>query len=144
MASITKNEHKSYGMGLHDEVLTGRTQQTFFNPEEGENYFRIVGRKQEIINVGGEKVTPSEVESTLLEIPEIDDCLVYAESNAITGQIVATEIVLKANCDPKTLKRAIKNYCRSKLSAYKIPVKIYFKEATNISSRYKKMRLKES
>ena len=32
MASITKNEHKSYGMGLHDEVLTGRTQQTFFNP----------------------------------------------------------------------------------------------------------------
>lgn len=112
--------------------------------EEGENYFRIVGRKQEIINVGGEKVTPSEVESTLLEIPEIDDCLVYAESNAITGQIVAAEIVLKANCDPKTLKRAIKNYCRSKLSAYKIPVKIYFKEATNISSRYKKMRLKES
>ena len=39
MASITKNEHKSYGMGLHDEVLTGRTQQTFFNPEEGENFF---------------------------------------------------------------------------------------------------------
>ena len=39
MASITKSEHKSYGMGLHDEVLTGRTQQTFFNPEEGENFF---------------------------------------------------------------------------------------------------------
>ena len=39
MASITKNEHKSYGMGLHDEVLTGRTQQIFFNPEEGENFF---------------------------------------------------------------------------------------------------------
>ena len=34
MASIKKNEHKSYGMGLHDEVLTGRTQQTFFDPEE--------------------------------------------------------------------------------------------------------------
>ena len=39
MASIKKSEHKSYGMGLHDEVLTGRTQQTFFNPEEGENFF---------------------------------------------------------------------------------------------------------
>ena len=39
MASITKNEHKSYGMGLHDEVLTGRTQQTFFNSEEDENFF---------------------------------------------------------------------------------------------------------
>ena len=112
--------------------------------EEGEGYFRIVGRKQEMINVGGEKVTPSEVESTLLEIPEIADCLVYAESNAITGQIVAAEIVLKANCDPKTIKRTIKNYCRSKLSPYKVPVKIYFKEATNFSNRYKKMRLQES
>ena len=39
MASITKSKHKSYGMGLHDEVLTGRTQQTSFNSEEGENFF---------------------------------------------------------------------------------------------------------
>ena len=37
MASIKK--HKSTEMGLHDEVLTGRTQQVFFNPEESENYF---------------------------------------------------------------------------------------------------------
>ena len=111
--------------------------------EEGEGFFRIVGRKQEMINVGGEKVTPSEVESTLLEMPEIADCLVYAESNAITGQIVAAEIVLKSDYDPKTIKRAIKNHCRSQLSSYKVPVKIYFKEATNFSTRYKKMRLQE-
>jgi len=39
MASIKKSGHKSYGMGLHDEILTGRTQQTFFNPEEAENFF---------------------------------------------------------------------------------------------------------
>ena len=39
MAGIKKSEHKSYGMGLHDEVLAGRTQQTFFNPEEAENFF---------------------------------------------------------------------------------------------------------
>ena len=39
MASIIKSDHKSYGMGLHDEVLTGRTQQTSFNSEEAENFF---------------------------------------------------------------------------------------------------------
>jgi acyl-CoA synthetase (AMP-forming)/AMP-acid ligase II len=111
--------------------------------DEGQGYFRIVGRKQEIINVGGEKVTPSEVESTLLEMPEIADCLVYAESNAITGQIVAAEIVLKAGNDPKVMKRAIKNYCRAQLSPYKIPARIQFKEATNFSNRFKKMRIKE-
>tara|TARA_B100000965_G_scaffold64762_1_gene50526 strand:- start:494 stop:1336 length:843 start_codon:yes stop_codon:yes gene_type:complete len=37
MASV--KEHKSHDMGLHEEVLTGRTQQVFFNPEEAENYF---------------------------------------------------------------------------------------------------------
>ena len=37
MASLKK--HKSQEMGLHDEVLTGRTQQVFFNPEESENFF---------------------------------------------------------------------------------------------------------
>jgi acyl-CoA synthetase (AMP-forming)/AMP-acid ligase II len=109
--------------------------------EESDGYFRIVGRKQEIINVGGEKVTPSEIESTLLEIPEIADCLVYGQSNAITGQVVAAEIVLKEDSNPKTMKRTIKNYCRSKLSTYKVPVKIIFKDATNFSNRYKKMRL---
>lgn len=110
--------------------------------EEGQGYFRIVGRKQEMINVGGEKVTPSEVESTLLEIPEIADCLVFSENNAITGQIVAAEIVLIEDSDPKAMKRTIKNYCRSKLSPYKVPVKITFKDATSFSNRYKKMRLK--
>ena len=37
MASV--KEHKSHDMGLHEEVLTGRTQQVFFNPEESENFF---------------------------------------------------------------------------------------------------------
>lgn len=110
---------------------------------DGDGYYRIVGRTQEIINVGGEKVTPSEVESTLLEMAEIADCLVYGESNALTGQIVAAEIVLKAGLDPKPMKRAIKNYCRAQLAPYKVPARIQFKDATNFSNRFKKMRLKE-
>lgn len=110
--------------------------------EEGEDYFRIVGRKQEIINVGGEKVSPSEIENTLLEMPEIEDCLVYGESNAITGQIVAAEIVLKKGSEPKTIKRAIKNYCRAQLSLFKVPVRIQFKDATSFSKRFKKIRIR--
>jgi acyl-CoA synthetase (AMP-forming)/AMP-acid ligase II len=108
--------------------------------EEGEDYFRIIGRKQEIINVGGEKVTPSEVENILLEMPEITDCLVFSEKNDITGQVVAAEIVFKHSHDPKMIKRSIKSFCRSRLSSYKIPVKIYLKDKTNISTRFKKMR----
>ena len=40
MASI--KGHKSSEMGLHEEVLTGRTQQVFFNPEESENLGNVI------------------------------------------------------------------------------------------------------
>ena len=40
MASI--KDHKSHELGLHKEVLTGRTQQVFFNPEEGENFYTTI------------------------------------------------------------------------------------------------------
>ena len=85
-------------------------------------FLKITGRREDIINVGGEKVSPLEVESVLLEIPEIADCHVYGEKNAITGQNVAAEIVLNENIDidHQKLKRAIKQYCRRILSPYKI------------------------
>ena len=51
-------------------------------------YFKILGRISEMINVGGEKVFPQEVENVILEIPEVLDVLVYSEKNNITGNIV--------------------------------------------------------
>ena len=108
---------------------------------EDNGFFRIVGRTQEIINVGGEKVNPSEVENILLEIPEVIDCIVYAEENAITGQIVAAEIVIKDGSEEKITKRYIKNYCRDKLSSFKVPARIIYKQSTEFSKRFKKIRL---
>ncbi len=49
-------------------------------------YIKIIGRAKEVINVGGQKVLPAEVESMILEMEEINDCMVYGEQNAITGQ----------------------------------------------------------
>ncbi len=109
--------------------------------EEAENGFmKIVGRREDLINVGGEKVTPSEVESALLEMPEVIDCLVYGENNAITGQNVAAEVVPAEGQDPRTLKRLIKKHCREKLTPYKVPARIVLSDRTSFSARYKKMR----
>ena len=63
----------------------------------GEEYIKIIGRAKEVINVGGEKVIPQEVEGVLLQIPFISDCIVYGESNAITGQSVSVKVVLDSN-----------------------------------------------
>ena len=105
-----------------------------------DGYLRITGRREDLINVGGEKVTPSEVESILLEIPEVADCVIYGEENAITGQNVAAQVVAMPGHEHKTLKRLIKNHCRSKLSAYKVPARITFTNKASFSDRFKKLR----
>jgi glutamate synthase domain-containing protein 3 len=63
MASV--KEHKSHDMGLHEEVLTGRTQQVFFNPEEAENFFY-----DDAFDVDFNKRTTIDVEK--LNAPEVN------------------------------------------------------------------------
>ena len=121
----------------------------------GEQYLKIIGRSKEIINVGGEKVIPSEVEGVILNIPYILDCLVYGEKNNITGQSVGVKVVLDSrdietkDLNNATLKKQIRIHCKDKLANYKIPTKVEIVESLAISERFKKMRrnitsLKES
>jgi acyl-coenzyme A synthetase/AMP-(fatty) acid ligase len=110
--------------------------------QEAENGFlRIVGRLKEMINVGGLKVLPGEVESVLLELPAIGDCLVYGEPNPITGQIVAAQIVLAQTLDATELKRRVRAHCHGRLDPYKVPVRMRIVERTTFGERFKKNRL---
>lgn len=108
--------------------------------ESRDGFLTIVGRREDMINVGGEKVTPSEVESILMEIPDVADCLVYGEKNAITGQIVAAQIIPRKKTSLPELKREIKNYCRKHLTPYKVPARISFPKAALFGNRFKKSR----
>src|SRR5262249_44563982 len=58
------------------------------------DWLRILGRKSDIINVGGSKVYPARVESVLLELDNVADVVVTGEPNPITGQIVAATVRL--------------------------------------------------
>ncbi|MGB5919997.1 AMP-binding enzyme, partial [Arcobacter sp.] len=106
-------------------------------------YLKIIGRGKEVINVGGEKVLPAEVESVVLSMAEIEDCMVYGEQNAITGQTVVCDVVCSLELDKKELKKLIRSFCKQKLNNYKIPTKINLVERTNFSDRFKKIRKKE-
>lgn len=109
-----------------------------------DGYIKIVGRKKEVINVGGEKVLPQEVENVILELPEISDVVVYGEDNALTGQAVVSEVVPSTkDFDKKEIMKLVKKHCRSKLEPYKIPVKVYVTEALDYGLRFKKKRLKQ-
>lgn len=103
-------------------------------------YIKILGRKSEIINVGGEKVFPVEVENVILELDNISDVTVYGEKNPITGNIVCAKVKLRKDEDHKQFIAKLKNYCRKRLQSYKIPVRVSIDDETQYSERFKKSR----
>ena len=109
---------------------------------DNEGFIKIIGRNKEIINVGGQKVLPSEVESVLLGIDEIEDCLVYGEQNAITGQSVSCDVVLKHGIDDSGFKILVRKFCKDKLDNFKIPTRVNFVQKTEFTERFKKSRIK--
>lgn len=104
------------------------------------DYLRVLGRESELINVGGDKVYPAEVETTILECEFVQDVVVYGESNPITGQIVCADVRLTSEEDEKAARSAIKRHCRSRLGPFKIPVKMNFVSEQLHGDRYKRMR----
>jgi acyl-CoA synthetase (AMP-forming)/AMP-acid ligase II len=103
-------------------------------------YLRILGRQSEIINVGGEKVYPAEVESVIQEMENVFEVVVYGEKNPITGNIVCAKVRLKTLESLKEFSIRLKKHCRERLQNYKVPVKVTFTEEEQRSERFKKLR----
>jgi acyl-CoA synthetase (AMP-forming)/AMP-acid ligase II len=103
-------------------------------------YIKILGRKSEIINVGGEKVYPQEVENVILEIDNVAEVMVYGEKNPIIGNIVCTKVRLQKNENKKDFTNRLKIYCAEKLKGYKVPVKVQIDYEEQYSERFKKNR----
>jgi long-chain acyl-CoA synthetase len=103
-------------------------------------YFRILGRQSEIINVGGQKVYPAEVESVLQEMPEIAEVSVYGEKNAIVGEIVCAAVRLREARDARDFQRDLRQFCRRRLQEFQVPVRIKLVESALHGQRFKKNR----
>jgi acyl-CoA synthetase (AMP-forming)/AMP-acid ligase II len=103
-------------------------------------YMRILGRRSELINVGGEKVYPAEVESVIQAIPNVEEVSVYGEKNPITGNMVCALVKLQAEEDEQQAKLRIKQACAASLPRFKVPVRITFTQDEQHSERFKKMR----
>lgn len=103
-------------------------------------YIRILGRRSEIINVGGEKVYPTEVESIIQTMQGVHDVTVTGEKNFLLGQIVKATVVLSEDAKRIDFRNRLIKHCSDKLSKYKIPQKIVITDNKLYSSRYKKMR----
>jgi acyl-CoA synthetase (AMP-forming)/AMP-acid ligase II len=103
-------------------------------------YLRILGRRSEIINVGGQKVYPAEVESVLLQMDNVEDVVVLGEKNPLLGQVVVARINCGHEEDPRELKQRVRDFCRGKLEPYKIPVRVEVAQSRQYSQRFKHLR----
>jgi len=148
---IVENElwlkSKTQVMGYLNSSMDSFTEDGWFKTGDlveatEDGYIKIIGRNKEVINVGGEKVLPNEVESLILEIPEIEDVMVYGEANIITGQTVVCDVVSKDELTQNEIKKIVRKFCKDKLDAYKIPTKVNVVNKTNFGDRFKKIRRK--
>ena len=109
---------------------------------DGRCYF--AGRREGIINVGGLKVHPEEVEAIINLHPDVQMSLVKSRANPITGAIVVAEIVRKPAADgnPDALPKEILALCRGALPAHKIPTTIRVVAALNVGVSGKLARVR--
>jgi long-chain acyl-CoA synthetase len=103
-------------------------------------YIKILGRKSEIINVGGEKVYPAEVEGVIQYLDNVAEVTVFAEKNPIMGNIVCAKVRLIVEEDKKEFTMRLKKYCKLKLQSFKIPVKVIIDNTLQHNERFKKIR----
>jgi len=104
------------------------------------DWFRILGRITDLINVGGQKVYPAEVEDVILALPNIADVVVTGEKHALLGHIVVAKVRLHGPEPLDALRLRIRKACLAKLSGYKVPAKVSLLEQEIYSARFKKMR----
>ena len=93
---------------------------------DNEGYLFLKGRSDEIINVGGEKVMPIEIEQTIKNILGVDDVVAFGIEHKIFGQTIKVNIIKSKNSDID--KAQILSHCIKNLEKFKIPSKIDFVE----------------
>ena len=103
--------------------------------EERDDFFKVVGRTSDVINVAGLKFMGSEVENVALDFPGVALARVIPRDNPITGQHV--EIVVQATQIGSIEKARLKAFLESKLPQHMVPKRIRF-ETVPVGHRFKK------
>ena len=92
---------------------------------DGESHLFLLGRLKELINRGGEKISPVEIDYVLLEVPGVAQAVSFGVPDAIYGETVHAAVVSRGTLTAEELIR----HCREKLPAFMVPVQIHLLEA---------------
>jgi acyl-CoA synthetase (AMP-forming)/AMP-acid ligase II len=104
-----------------------------------DRYVRLTGRLKEIINRGGEKISPREVDEILMDHPAVRQVVVFAMPHEKLGEEVAAAIVLRDGMIAS--EKELREFCAQRLVAFKVPRKIVFLEQIPLGATGKLQRI---
>jgi long-chain acyl-CoA synthetase len=105
------------------------------------DYIRIIGRKSEMVNIGGQKVFPAEVEEVLMEDANLKEVTVFGVNHSLMGKVLHARVSLLEDENIDALTARLKRLCLNKLSKFKIPIKfIVIDSKDQRTDRFKKIR----
>ena len=108
--------------------------------EQDGEWLRFLGRTTEVINVGGQKVYPAEVEGVLLEMEHVADATVRGERNPLLGQCVVARVNLDRPEAAADFKARMRRHCQGRLPPYMVPVRVEITTAEQYNVRGKRVR----
>jgi acyl-CoA synthetase (AMP-forming)/AMP-acid ligase II len=89
---------------------------------DADGYVSITGRLKEIINRGGEKISPREVDEIIMEHPAVHQCVTFGMPHDMLGEDVAAAIVLKQGAE--ATDKELRQFAATRLADFKVPRKI--------------------
>jgi acyl-CoA synthetase (AMP-forming)/AMP-acid ligase II len=108
-----------------------------------DGFIYLTARKNEIIKVRGKRISPKEIESVILQIPEVVDCSIEGIEDDIEGEALKAMIVLKEGSDDKINIDFVRRHCAAHLAQFKVPSVFEFRKGINMSATGKKIKRPE-
>jgi acyl-CoA synthetase (AMP-forming)/AMP-acid ligase II len=90
---------------------------------DADGYLFVKGRLKDIINRGGEKISPNEIDTVLLSNPSVLEAASFGEPDSIYGENVHAAVVLRPGA--QVTEEELQEYCRSRLSGFEVPERIH-------------------
>lgn len=167
LREVPPGEEGEVAVRVHPDRPLGLFREYWLNPAETANkfrgdwyltgdratrdtdgYFWFVGRKDDVIKSSGYRIGPFEVESALIEHPDVLDVAVIGKPDPLRGQIVKAFVVLKSGATPtEEMKATLQRHCKSLVAAYKYPREVEFvselPKTTSGKTRHVALRQKE-
>lgn len=106
--------------------------------KEGRVHFK--GRRTDIVNIGGAKVLPSDVEARLMEVPGVVGACVSGRPSSISGMVLTADILAERDANKVVLQKQLTIHCRAHLPSYSVPRMIKFVDSLPMTASGKTQR----